>query len=174
MKNYGMLQVYTGTGKGKTTAALGVAFRAVAKGARVKMFSFMKGDPTYGEAIGAALLPGFELEQVGRDEFVNFVDPEQIDIDMAQAGWEKAKQAILSGTVDIVILDEINLLLHVKLLDTASVVSFLKQSRGNVEVICTGRCAPPELCEAADLITDMREIKHYYQKDVTSREGIDH
>lgn len=94
MKDYGILQVYTGDGKGKTSAALGVAFRACARGARVLMLAFLKDDPNYSEAIGAHLLPGFTLKQVGRDAFVNFKNPAQVDLDLARSGWETAKKAI--------------------------------------------------------------------------------
>ena len=94
MQGYGKIQVYTGDGKGKTSAALGVAFRACARGAKVLMLAFLKDDPEYSEAIGAHLLPGFTLKQVGRDAFVNFKNPDKIDLDMARAGWEQAKEAM--------------------------------------------------------------------------------
>ena len=90
MQGYGKIQVYTGDGKGKTSAALGVAFRACARGAKVLMLAFLKDDPEYSEAIGAQLLPGFTLKQVGRDAFVNFKNPDKIDLDMARTGWELA------------------------------------------------------------------------------------
>ena len=106
MQGYGKIQVYTGDGKGKTSAALGVAFRACARGAKVLMLAFLKDDPEYSEAIGAHLLPGFTLKQVGRDAFVNFQNPDKIDLDMARAGWELAKEAIAQQQADVIILDE--------------------------------------------------------------------
>lgn len=173
MKDYGLLQVYTGDGKGKTTAALGVALRACAKGAKVVMLSFFKDDPTYGEAMGAKFLPGFTLKQVGRDAFVNFRNPDKIDVDMARNGWELAKQEIL-GDADIVILDEINIVLAYNVLPVDEVIEFLDENKGKAEVICTGRQAPEALLEIADLVTEMQEVKHYFHLGIESREGIDH
>ena len=116
MQGYGKIQVYTGDGKGKTSAALGVAFRACARGAKVLMLAFLKDDPEYSEAIGAHLLPGFTLKQVGRDAFVNFKNPDKIDLDMARAGWELAKEAIAQQQADVIILDEINIVLQTGML----------------------------------------------------------
>ena len=104
-----MLQVYTGTGKGKTTAALGVAVRGAGHGLKTLMLCFLKDDPEYGEARAASFVPGFELRQVGRDAFVNFRNPEQIDLDLCRTGWDVAKEAIAAKQVDIVILDELNI-----------------------------------------------------------------
>lgn len=95
MKGYGLLQVYTGSGKGKTTAALGVALRAAGRGARTVMLSFLKDDPDYGEAMAAQYLPHFLLRQVGRDAFVNFHNPDPIDLKMVREGWEEAKKLFL-------------------------------------------------------------------------------
>lgn len=173
MQGYGKIQVYTGNGKGKTSAALGVAFRACARGAKVLMLAFLKDDPEYSEAIGAHLLPGFTLKQVGRDAFVNFKNPDKIDMDMARAGWEHAKEAIANQQADVIILDEINIVLQTGMLPVDEVVGFLYAHKGGAEVICTGRGAPQELCAIADLVTDMREVKHYFHLGVASRAGID-
>ncbi|MCL1604511.1 cob(I)yrinic acid a,c-diamide adenosyltransferase [Phascolarctobacterium sp. ET69] len=173
MKDYGILQVYTGGGKGKTSAALGVAFRACARGARVLMLAFLKDDPNYSEAIGAHLLPGFTLKQVGRDAFVNFKNPAQVDLDLARSGWETAKKAILNREADLIILDEINIVLQTGMLPVDEVVDFLKAHKGYAEIICTGRGAPQKLCDAAGLVTDMQEVKHYFHLGVSSRAGID-
>lgn len=173
MKGYGKIQVYTGSGKGKTSAALGVAFRACARGARVLMLAFLKDDQDYSEAIGAHLLPGFTLRQVGRDAFVDFKNPAQIDLDMAENGWDMAKKAIINREADIIILDEINIVLQTGMLPVDEVVGFLAEHKGCAEIICTGRGAPQELCAAADLVTDMREVKHYFHLGVSSRAGID-
>ena len=173
MQGYGKIQVYTGDGKGKTSAALGVAFRACARGAKVLMLAFLKDDPEYSEAIGAHLLPGFTLKQVGRDAFVNFKNPDKIDLDMARAGWELAKEAIAQQQADVIILDEINIVLQTGMLPVDEVVGFLSAHKGEGEVICTGRGAPQELCAIADLVTDMREVKHYFHLGVASRAGID-
>ena len=169
-----MLQVYTGTGKGKTTAALGVAFRGAGYDLKTMMFSFLKDDPNYGEARAASLLPGFALKQVGRDEFVNFYDPDPIDLQMVRDGWELAKKAIANREADIFILDELNIVLATKMLPTEEVAEFVAQHKNDVEIILTGRGAPVEIMNIADLVTDMKEIKHYFSQNVSSRNGIDH
>ena len=124
-----MLQVYTGTGKGKTTAALGVVLRGAGHGLKSKMFCFLKDDPEYGEAKAFGFIPGFELTQVGRDAFVNFRNPAQIDLDLCRNGWEMAKEAIAKKQVDIVILDELNIVLATRMLPLEEVVEFLKAQR---------------------------------------------
>jgi len=169
-----MLQVYTGTGKGKTTAALGVALRGAGYELKTIMFSFLKDDPDYGEARAYKYLPGFELKQVGRDAFVNFYNPDPVDLEMCRKGWEMAKQAIEEHQADIIILDELNIVLCTKMLPTEETVAFLKQYKSKIEIITTGRGAPEELIKAADLVTDMSEVKHYFHKGVQSRNGIDH
>ena len=175
MENFGMLHVYTGTGKGKTSAALGLALRAIGHGARVIMICFMKGDATYGEARAFHFLPNFTLKQMGRDSFVNFRDPDPIDVKMAQEAWEEGKHVLLNHEADVLILDEINLAMAKNLIDTKEVVTFLHKNRNNTEVVCTGREAPAELIDEADLVTDMQEIKHYFTlKNITIRDGIDH
>lgn len=169
-----MLQVYTGTGKGKTTAALGVALRASGYGMTTLMLSFLKDDPDYGEARAVKNLPWFTLKQVGRDAFVNFHNPDPIDLKMCRDGWEEAKRAIANCAADIIILDELNIVLATKMLSTQEVVAFLQEHKQSVELITTGRGAPEELLKAADLVTDMQEVKHYFHKGVSSRNGIDH
>lgn len=172
-----MLQVYTGTGKGKTTAALGVALRGAGYGLKTVMFSFLKDDPNYGEArIAVSLpgLPGFTLKQVGRDAFVNFANPDPVDLRMCLEGWQAAQAAILNKEADIIILDELNIVLATKMLPTDEVTAFLKEHKLELEIITTGRGAPAELIKAADLVTDMQEVKHYFHKGISSRNGIDH
>ena len=175
MKNFGMLHVYTGTGKGKTSAALGLALRAVGHGAKVVMICFMKGDATYGEAQAFHFLPNFTIKQMGRDSFVNFRNPDPIDVKMAQEAWEEGKHILLTRETDVLILDEINLAMAKNLIDTKEVVAFLREQRKYTEVVCTGREAPQELIDEADLVTDMQEVKHYFtEKNITIRDGIDH
>ena len=169
-----MLQVYTGTGKGKTTAALGVALRASGYGMKTLMFSFLKDDPDYGEARAAKNLAWVTLKQVGRDAFVNFHNPDPIDLKMCNDGWKQAQNAILAHEADIIILDELNIVLATKMLPVEEVVTFLKAHKQDLEIITTGRGAPQELIKAADLVTDMQEVKHYFHKGVSSRNGIDH
>lgn len=122
MKGYGLLQVYTGSGKGKTTAALGVALRAAGRGARTVMLSFLKDDPDYGEAMAAQYLPHFLLRQVGRDAFVNFHNPDPIDLKMVRKGWEEAKKILIEDTADLLILDELNIVLATGMLPLEEVI----------------------------------------------------
>ena len=175
MKDFGMLHVYTGTGKGKTSAALGLALRAVGHNANVVMICFMKGDSSYGEAQAFHFLPNFTIKQMGRDSFVNFRNPDPIDVRMAQEAWEEGKRILLAQETDVLILDEINLAMAKNLIETNEVVTFLRKHRQNTEVVCTGREAPQELIDEADLVTDMQEVKHYFtEKNITIRDGIDH
>ena len=174
MQGYGMIHVYTGTGKGKTTAALGLALRAVGHGARVVMICFMKGDPEYGEAKAFRYLPGFTIRQMGRDSFVDFRHPDPVDVQMAQAAWEEGKRVIAAKEADVVILDEMNLAMARGLVNTNEVIAFLQSHRNGTEIVFTGREAPQELIDMADLVTDMHEVKHYYTKGVPIRDGIDH
>lgn len=169
-----MLQVYTGDGKGKTTAALGVAFRAAGYKLKTMMFSFLKDDPGYGEAMAASYLPGFILRQVGRDAFVNFKNPAAEDLQLCRSGWEEAKSAICRKQADVFILDELNIVLAASMLPVDEVIAFLRQYKNDVEIIVTGRYAPEEIIKIADLVTELREVKHYFHKGVSSRNGIDH
>lgn len=174
MSEFGLIQVYTGNGKGKTTASLGLAFRACGHGFRVIMVQFMKECADYGEVKAAGYLPGFQVIQVGRNDFVNLADPAPIDRQLAAAGWEKAKALIDSGEYDIVILDEINVATACGLIDPSGVAAFLTARRRPVEIILTGRYAPAEIIAIANLVTDMQEIKHPYADGAPARQGIDY
>ena len=173
----GLLVVYTGPGKGKTTCALGTAFRAVGQGLRVLMVQFIKGSWHYGELDAAKMLGDdkFEIRPMGRG-FVKVggaeTDPE--DIRLAEECWETGRQAIYSGKYELVILDEINYTISYKMLDAAKVVEALKGRPEQVHVICTGRNAHPLLAEAADLVTEMKEVKHPYTKGILAHRGIDY
>ena len=138
MKELGLLQVYTGDGKGKTTASLGLAFRAIGHGMKVCMIQFMKNSDIYGEVRLAGKMPGLTIIPVGRHDFVNLKNPEEIDIRLARDGWEQAKRIIAEQEYDIVILDEINVALSCGLLPVEPVVEFLRTNRGHTEVIATG------------------------------------
>ena len=174
MNNLGLLQVYTGDGKGKTTAGLGLALRAIGHGMKVCLLQFMKNSDIYGEVRLGEKMPGLTVLPVGRHEFVNLKQPEAIDIQLARNGWEKARAIIRSGEYDIVILDEINVALACGLLSVSEVVNFLSVPHTGVEIVATGCWAPPELIEAADLVTEMKNIRHPYARGIESREGIDH
>jgi cob(I)alamin adenosyltransferase len=175
--NLGLIQVYTGNGKGKTTASLGLAFRACGHGFRVCMIQFMKDNTEYGEFKSSTNLPGFTLLQVGRNDFVNLENPEAIDKKLAQDGWDVAKSVIISGNYDIVILDEINVAIACELINVNAVVSFLtkdcKALTKKPEIILTGRYAPPQIIEIAHLVTEMQEIRHNYSEGMEARQGIE-
>lgn len=173
MTNLGLIQVYTGNGKGKTTASLGLAFRACGHAYKVCMIQFMKDDPNYGEVQSAKLLPGFKLIPVGRNDFVDLAKPDKIDIDLAQQGWKKAQEIITSEEFDIVILDEINVAMACGLISTDEVAEFLLDKPANIEVILTGRYCPDRIIEMADLVTEMTERAHPFKQGIHSREGIE-
>lgn len=170
----GLIQVYTGDGKGKTTAALGLALRAAGHGLRTYIGQFMKGQD-YGELEGARLLsPYLTIEQYGRPTFVHVRQATPEDVRLAQEGLDRARAAMLSGHYDIVVLDEICVALHFELLTLPEVLLFLEQKPEHVELVLTGRRAPPELVERADLVTEMREVKHPYNEGVPARKGIEY
>ena len=168
----GYIHVYTGDGKGKTTSSLGLAMRAAGAGNRVAIIQFMKGR-RYSEIDTAELIPGIEIFQHGRDEFVSKEDPEQIDIDLARKGFEHAREIVNGGEYDMVILDEINVALDFKLLPIDEVMELIRNRPVHVEMVLTGRNAPAQIMEEADLITEMREVKHFYQQGVEARKGIE-
>jgi cob(I)alamin adenosyltransferase len=170
----GYVQVYTGNGKGKTTAALGLAVRAAGHGLRVLILQFMKGQVDYGELEGARMLsPYVELRQAGRDTFVDRQNPDPEDVRLAREGWDLAKDAILGKKADILVLDEINCAMYFGLLPVDEVLETVKGKPEGMELILTGRGAPAEIIEAADLVTEMREVKHYYGKGVDARLGVE-
>ncbi len=172
--NKGFIQCYTGDGKGKTTAALGLALRAAGHNKKIIVFQFMKGQINYGELESIKKLsPNVKIIQGGRKEFVSKENPEEIDIKLAKDCWDKAKEAIFSKNYDIVILDELNVALDFKLLPIDEIISTLKDKPENVEIIITGRYAPKEIIEISDLVTEMKEVKHYYNKGIPEREGFE-
>lgn len=174
MHNLGLVQVYTGNGKGKTTASLGLALRACGHGFKVCMIQFMKESRDYGEVPAADFLHGFTLYQVGRNDFVNLEQPETLDIELARNGWNLARQIIESKEYEIVILDEINVAMACGLIDSVEIIGFLQKRPPGVEVILTGRYAPQALIDFADLVTEMKDIKHPYSSGLLARKGIEH
>jgi cob(I)alamin adenosyltransferase len=173
----GLIIVHTGSGKGKTTAALGTALRAVGQGLRVLMVQFIKGSWHYGELDAARLLgeDRFKILPMGRG-FVKIgterPDPE--DIRLVGEAWRLAQASILGGQYDLVILDEINYAFSYKMLDPETVCETLKKKPEMVHVILTGRNAPPSIVELADLVTEMRQVKHPYQKGIVAQKGIEY
>jgi len=169
----GLIQVYTGDGKGKTTCALGLGLRAVGQGLKVFMVQFMKGRET-GEAQAAArLAPDLTLRSFGRPGLVNLRSPAPQDLALAREALDLAKALIKAGEHDLVILDEINLALTYNLIPLEEVLEMLRERPKWMEVVLTGRQAPPEILALADLITEMRPIKHYYAAGVKARRGIE-
>ena len=172
----GLILINTGPGKGKTTAALGTALRAVGCGMKVLMLQFLKGSWHYGELDAVESFgPNFVLKQMGRG-FVKVggaeTDPE--DVRLVEAAWAEAREAIYSGDWDMVVLDEINYAISYKMLDPAVVAEALKGKPEMVHVILTGRNAHPLLVELADTVTEMREVKHAYQKGILAQRGIEY
>jgi cob(I)alamin adenosyltransferase len=173
----GLLIIYTGPGKGKTTCALGTAFRAVGQGLRVLMVQFIKGSWHYGELDAAKMLGDdkFEIRPMGRG-FVKIggaeTDPE--DIRLCEEAWRFAVEQMNGGKYDLVVLDEINYVISYKMLDPEKVAEELAKRPERLHVICTGRNAHPKLTELADLVTEMREVKHPYTKGILAQRGIDY
>lgn len=170
--NKGYVQIYTGDGKGKSTAAFGLALRAAGHGLRSYIGQFMKGQH-YGEHNAFKSLPLVTVELFGKNTFIHVKTKTEEDATMAKEGLEKARRAMLSGDYDIVILDEVNVAIHFGLLSVDQVLDFIDGKPDRVELILTGRRAPAELIARADLVTEMKEIKHYYQSGVSSRNGIE-
>ena len=170
----GLIQVYTGPGKGKTTAALGLAMRACGHGWRVRMISFMKGDPNYGEMLISKQIPNFELIQSGLPTFIKKGEPSDEDLRLAGEGLKIAGETLRQNDVDLLILDEINVAVDYGLISLDEVIRLIEMKPGDMELVLTGRYAPLEIAKRADLVTEMLEIKHPYQQGLRSREGIDY
>lgn len=169
----GLIQVYTGNGKGKTTAALGLALRAVGHGLKVLMVQFMKGSDCGELESAQKLSPYLTIKKVGRETFVfkNKIDP--LDLKMAQEGFSLARKGIENEEYDIVILDEINVAIDFGLIPLSDLLRLIDSKPETVELILTGRNAKPEILERADLVTEMVEKKHYYSKGIPARKGIE-
>lgn len=174
MLEKGYIQVYTGNGKGKTTAALGLALRAVGRGLKVCMVQFMKGGGPYGEHLAAEMLkPYLTIIPTGREGWVRRDSPDPEDIRLANEALRMAHEALTGGEYDLVILDEVNGAVSFGLLDVDAVLDLMRSRPASVELVLTGRNAHEKVIEAADLVTEMREIRHYYKAGVSSRTGIE-
>ncbi len=172
----GLIIVNTGPGKGKTTAAMGTALRAVGQGMRVLMLQFLKGSWHYGELDAVkAFGDKFIMRQMGRGFVkVGTEKPDPEDVRMVEAAWAEADSAIHSGQWDLVILDEINYAISYGMLDPGKVVESLKQKPELVHVILTGRNAHPTIVEMADTVTEMHQVRHAYEKGVLAQRGIEY
>jgi len=170
MKGY--VQVYTGDGKGKTTAAIGMAVRAVGAGLKVFMAQFVKG-MYYSELKSLAQFsPQLVVKQFGREKFVHN-KPSEEDFRAAQAGYEEVRALIKSGRYDLVILDEANIAVYFNLLTVDDLLLLIEEKPDSIELVFTGRNAHPLLLEKADLVTEMKEIRHYFSRGITARDGIE-
>ena len=179
----GLVQVYTGDGKGKTTCALGAGLRAAGHGLKVLMISFMKAklavresgeDINYGEFRSIDKIPNFTILPVGRETFVDKENPDPIDIQMAQDGLRIAQEALMDKKYDVLILDEINVAVEWNLISLDEQLELIRMKPEGMEIIMTGRYARQELLDVADLVTEMKEIKHYYQdRKIPARKGFE-
>ncbi len=173
----GLLIIYTGNGKGKTSAALGTALRAIGQGLKVLMVQFLKGSWHYGELDTAELLgeERFRLLPMGRGFVkVGTEKPDPADVELVEKAWELGRQKVFSGEYQLVIFDEINYAIHYGMLAAERVAEALAQRPEDVHVILTGRNAHPSLVEVADLVTEMKEVKHPFQKGILAQRGIDY
>jgi len=169
----GQVQVYTGNGKGKTTAALGLALRASGHGLKVHMIQFMKGGGPYGEhAAAERLAPGLRVSRTGRSGWVKKGAPEPEDITEARRALALARQS-LTGDYDLVVLDEANGAVDFGLIAVEELLALIALKPPHVELVLTGRNAHEKIVEAADLVTEMREVKHYFNKGMDFRIGIE-
>jgi cob(I)alamin adenosyltransferase len=183
MMTSGLVQVYTGDGKGKTTCALGAGLRAAGHGLQVLMISFMKAklamkegseEVNYGEFESIDKIPNFTIIPVGRETFVDKENPDPIDVKMAQDGLRIAQEAIRKKKCDVLILDEINVAVEWNLITLDEQLDLIQKKPERMELIMTGRYARPEIIDAADLVTEMKELKHYFKgKNIQARKGFE-
>ncbi|BAG83592.1 MAG: cob(I)yrinic acid a,c-diamide adenosyltransferase [Candidatus Azobacteroides pseudotrichonymphae] len=171
MKGY--IQIYTGNGKGKTTAALGLALRATGAGKKVFFAQFLKRQ-IYSEIKALQqYIPLIEIRQYGSNYFI-YNKPTQTDINSAKKGFQEITDTIFSGKYNVIVLDEANIAIFYNFFSVQELIEILKQKPEETEIIITGRYAVPELVEIADLVTEMKEIKHYYNKGIKARLGIEY
>ena len=170
----GYVHVYTGDGKGKTTAALGLALRAAGRGFRTYIAQLLKAQPTGEIEAVAKLAPLIRIEQFGREGFITVKDgPGDEDVERAKAGLAKAREAMLSGAYRIIVLDEVNTAVHFKVLPEKDVLDLIDERPAAIELVLTGRYAPASFVDRADLVTEMKAVKHYFDRGVKAREGIE-
>ena len=170
----GLIQVYTGNGKGKTSAAFGLALRALGRGLNVYIIQFIKGGFDYGELYIVDKLPNLTLKAFGRGRFITEKPPKKEDINLAEEALALAEEVVRNGEYDIVILDEINVALNLRLISLEKILELINNKPEHVELVLTGRYAPPEIIETADLVTEMIEVKHPFSKGYQARKGIEY
>lgn len=175
---HGYIQVYTGDGKGKTTASLGLAMRALGRGWRVLIVMFAKGGNDYGELVSFSQLSDdlkdkVKIVQSGLDRIVYSDNVSDEDKKQAELGWNTAKHAIKNNEFQLIILDEANIALDLKLINLNEMIEVLKNKPEDMEIVLTGRNAKPEIIEAADLVSEIKPVKHYWDKGIEARKGIE-
>lgn len=172
----GLVHIYTGNGKGKTTAALGLCFRAAGHGYRCAFIQFLKGRPTGEKYSCAKMDPAILFEQFGSEDFVFKENREAAEKQkaFAERGFARSHEIITGGKFDLVVLDEIITLPELEICDVERIIELMELERGSTELVLTGRGAVGELIRRADLVTEMNEIKHYYKSGVTARKGIEY
>jgi len=170
----GLVQVFTGDGKGKTSAALGVILRALGHGVRVYIVYFMKGDYPYGERRILSELANVTMASFGSREFVNPENVKPEEKEQAKRALAAGREAMLSGNYDLVVLDEVNIAVAWKLVELDEVIRLINDKPENVELVLTGRKADTKLVQLADLVTEMLKIKHPYDEGIKGRRGIDY
>ncbi len=168
----GQIHIYTGNGKGKTTAALGLAIRAVGAGKKVFFAQFVKGKSYSEIKFVEKYVPSITLKQYGLGCFI-VKDPTLQDLEAARKGLTEVLSIIKSDKYDVIVLDEANIAMHYKLFSVEELIDIISNKREETEIIITGRYAPDKLIQMADLVTDMREVKHYYNKGIEARKGIE-
>lgn len=169
----GHIHVYTGNGKGKTTAALGLALRAVGAGKKVFFAQFVKGKSYSEIEFVQKYIPGITIKQYGLGCFI-VKDPTFQDIEAARKGLAEVSSIIKSGKYDVVVLDEANIATYYNLFSVEELIDTISNKKDEAEIIVTGRYAPDKLINIADLVTDMKEVKHYYNKGIEARKGIEY
>lgn len=170
----GMIHVYTGDGKGKTTAALGLALRAVGRGKRVIILQFLKGPEPTGEILAAERLkPLLSIFPMGRNGFIGRKGADPEDLRLAEEAMKKAWEIIHGAACDLLILDEINVASAFGLVSADQVLELMRKKPGSLELVLTGRYADPQVVQAADLVTEMKKVKHYFDQGIGEREGIE-
>ncbi len=175
MERQGMVRVFTGEGKGKTTAALGLAWRAIGRDLKVFMVQFLKAPNTSGEHFAAqAFASQFTLKPMGRKGFIRDRGSHTKDVEMAEKALQEATNAMLGGEYDVVILDEINVAIKLALITVEQLIELVDRKPESVELVLTGRDAHPQIIERADTVLEMCKVKHHYDSGIPAREGIEY
>lgn len=174
MQNKGLVLVYTGDGKGKTTAAMGLVLRAIGHKQRVLVVQFMKGQPTGEVEALRRFLPQVDVMQCGRDVFVDASNPDDIDVSLARDAFERVRQVTSRGDYDLVILDELNVAVDYGLIPEHDVVAMIKARQPSVSLVITGREASQGLQDIADLVSEVKEIKHHWRQGIQAQVGIEY